>query len=245
MKLICALLLLISFKSYTQYPFEKYPAIKFDSVKIVNHGTEYHDGFLATHKKGFRRVAAYKGYRLVFLCDSDTLKDGSNALLYHNSRIIKRMTLSVSMDNDGFDLPVYIGDIDGNGLPDFKITIENSGNGFAASYATKIYLFNQGKDIFKMISFMDLFSNKERDFNNDGNYEIIGEQYQTYKHQAYFIFNLYNFKGGKIVNVSKNFGFPTAVKYLYNPTYKITHEIPEKYLLRFAAKYPDEYRTHD
>lgn len=237
-KLICVLLLLLSVKSYAQYPFEKYPAIKYDSVSIVNHGTEYHKGFLTTHKKGFRRIATYKSYKLVFLCDSDTLQDGTNALLYHNGRIIKHMKLEVSIDDDWFQTPLFIGDIDGNGLPDFKIIIGNNGNGFAASYETKVYLLNQGNDKFKLISFMDLFENTERDFDHDGSYNIIGEEYRAYREHAYLIFNLYKFKHGKLINVSKKYNYPIAVPYLYTETYKATNKIPRRVMKKFLFAQP-------
>jgi len=231
-----AFLMLFILKGYAQYPFEKFPAIKYDSAEIINHGKTYNHGFYITRSKGFKRIASYKNYKLVFLSDSDILKDGTNALLYHKNHIIKRMCF----DNTWLEQHVYIADIDGNGLPDFKIIVDNDGNGFAADYETKVYLFNEGNDVFKLIAFTDLFSNIERDFNHDGNYEIIGQEYRRYKEHAYFIFNLYNFKNGKFVNVSHNYNYPIAIKYLYGRNFITANNMPRGIMKKFTFKKPGD-----
>ena len=239
MRFICALLLLITLKSSAQYPFEKYRPMRYDTISIKSIGENSYD-----HYKGFKREAFYKDYKIVFLGDSDRLADSSNILLYHHNYLIKKVKTEASVNNDFFNEPIRVGDIDGNGNLDFKIVIWNNGCGAAGDYAVKIYLINRGKDIFSSFSFFDLYNNVERDFDNNGKHEIVGQVYQQYKLHAYYIFDIYSIKNGQLVNVSNKYNYPIVVKDLWDPTYKVTHKIPKAALLKLSSKFPTDY-VHD
>jgi len=231
MKWLPLLLFMCSFNAFAQYPFEKYPAIKYDTATIKSVKSKY--------DQGFKAVAIYKNYKFIFL--GERLPDSSNILLYYKKHIIKRINHSADMRVLFLQNPIYIADIDGNGLKDFKIDMGNDGSGAAADYEHKIYLFQQKKNRFKKLSFVDLFSNTERDFNHDGNFEIIGQVYKRYKNHSYYIFDLYNFIGGKILNVSQKYNYPIAVQNLWVPTYKITNKIPKSLLKHFSLLFPEDY----
>ena len=56
------------------------------------------------------------------------------------------------------------------------------------------------------------YKNKlERDFDGDGNYEIIVQSFQSYGYHNYFLFNLYNYKDGQLVNVNNKTNYPIMV----------------------------------
>ena len=91
---------------------------------------------------------------------------------------------------------------------------------------------------------MDFFENKERDLNGDGIFEIIGQSYLSYKNHAYWVFDLYNYKNGQLVNVSRKFNYPVLVQYLYNENYQITNNITRNKMKQFAVKLPRDYSSN-
>jgi len=231
MKFILALLLFISMNSYAQYPFEKYPAIKYDTAvfKIIEGKGEYTNV----------AVARYKNYRVELL--ESRLKDSCNLLLYFKDRLIKKINGDdfVSTYLDG---PLQIADIDGDGKFDFKINIWNVGAaGLASSRESKIYLFNKGDNKFSKTEILDFFPHMERDINKKGKYEIIAQSLAEYKKHNYWIFNLYQYKNGKLINVSRKFGYPIAVPFLFKDTYKVTHRIPKKEMKRLSLEQEKDY----
>lgn len=231
MKFVLTFLLLVSFKTYAQYPFEKYPAIKYDSAafKIIEGKGEYTN----------IAIARYKNYRIELL--EHSLKDSSNLLVYFKDKLIKKIKWGefVSTYLDG---TLQIADIDGDGKLDFKINVWNVGAaGLASSRESKIYLFNKGNNKFSKIEILDFFPHVERDINNKGKYEIIAQGLAEYKKHNYWIFNLYQYKNGKLVNVSSQFGYPIAVPFLFKDTYKATHRISKKELQRLSLEQEKDY----
>jgi hypothetical protein len=188
-------------------------------------------------------VARYKRYTIKLL---DTrLKEGSNLLLYHNNTLIKK----VNCNSDFFStylLPtLYISDVNGDGRVDFKLITWNVGAaGLASSRAYVFYLFNKGNNRFSLISYADFFFYNERQFARDGKYEIIGQTLANYKEHSYWLFDLYSYKNGKLINVSSKYGYPIAVPYLYNETFKPTIKIPKADLHRLSLKLPEFYTSN-
>jgi hypothetical protein len=233
MKLIFVLLLLCSLKSFAQYPFEKYPALKYTKVP-----------FRIIHQKNGNTnvaVATYLGYRFEML--EKSLTDSTNLLVYFKNSLIKKVvsdfttTLSIAE-------PLYVGDINGDGLPDFKIVYQNDGSGLAGSLVTKLYLFNTCNNHFKRISFCDFYckSKNEYDFNGDGNYEILGQNYISYKNHSYWGFDLYNYRAGKFVNVSKKYNYPIMVRFLAaKESFKIANTISRATMKTFSLELPGFY----
>lgn len=231
MKIVLAFLLLVSLRSYAQYPFEKYPAIKYDTAafKIIEGKGKYTNV----------AVARYKNYRIELL--EHPLKDSSNLLVYFKDKLIKKINRGefVTTYLDG---PLQIADFNGDGKLDFKIIIANVGAaGLASSRESKIYLFNKGNNKFSKIEIFDFFRNSERDIDHKNRYEIIAQSLAEYKKHNYWLFNLYRYKNGKFINVSKKFGYPIAIPYLFRDTYEVTHRIPKKELQRVSLEQEKDY----
>lgn len=231
MKLWCALLLLMSAKCFAQYPFEKLPSIKYDTVSfnVLKGKTNYTDV----------AYAKYKDYRVELL--ERRLKDSSNILIYFKNKLIQKINgdIFVSTYLDG---PLYIADYNHDGLIDFKIVVANVGAaGLASSRETKMYLLNKGDNKFAYIYFCDFFNNKERDIDHKGRYEVIAQSLAEYKGHNYWLFDLYNFRNDKLVNVSSKYGYPIAVPYLFKETFKPTNKIPRKELKRLSIKRLESY----
>ncbi len=237
--IICAILLLISIKSIAQYPFEKNKAITYTKV-IFKQG--------ATKKDSARMFFAnYKSYRLELTGKWLNInEDRSKFLLFYKNKLIKTGWSYID-DSMLYQLePLYIADINGDGLPDFKVAAINDGSGLAGSRVIKIFLFAQDKKHFKMISFGDFYghSNKEYDFNHDGNYEILGQNYVSYKNHAYWSFDLYNYINGTLVNVSSKYGYPIITPFLYSKIdYNVTKRISKNRMKQFSLKLPDLYTS--
>lgn len=141
---------------------------------------------------------------------------------------------------------VYIEDVNGDGLKDIKILIDgNACCGAYNFYQRVIYLFQKPNGKFSKVAFTDLamdYKNKlERDFDGDGNYEIIVQSFQNYGDHNYFLFNLYNFKNGQLTNVNSKADYPIMVQLLNRENYAITKNLTRKKMKEFTKKLPDDY----
>ncbi|MBS1533071.1 MAG: hypothetical protein JSU01_22410 [Bacteroidetes bacterium] len=182
-------------------------------------------------------VARYKNYT-VKLVDG-TLDDGGIIELYFKNRLIKKL------DGDFVNMTyitdfLYVEDVDNDGRPDFIIyTYPGGCGGLACSNIYTTYLINSGEDNFQAISYAGFYYRPQKEYAFNGRYKIIGESLATYKGHNYWLFDLYIVKNGKLVNVSKQYGYPIAVPFLYNQTFKQTHKIPKDQLARLSLKEPD------
>src|SRR4051812_23013553 len=105
MKFICAMLLLFSIKASAQYPFEKYPSVKYTKIRFKTVPAKNDSSRIA--------VAEYRNYRIELL--EERLKDSSIILLYYNNKLIKRYIIHFDILVSTLDGPLYVGDINGDG----------------------------------------------------------------------------------------------------------------------------------
>lgn len=232
--LITTLLLIASLSCFAQYPFEKHPAIKYHTSKFEKlPGRKDYDNIW---------VAKYKNYRIELL--GAPLIDSTNIILFFNNKPILKLKEDIQINEITLDNKnLCIADIDNNGFPDFKIIIYNNGSGLAGSLEQKIFLFNHGNNRFQNISFMDFFANTERDINGDGKFEIIGQSYLSYQNHAYWVFDLYNYKKGRLINVSKQFNYPILTRFLSSKeSYSITNNMSRKQMKQFSHTLPRDYK---
>ena len=226
------LLLFCALNSFAQYPYEKYPAIKYKRAAIrldQNNSKTY-----------FKAYAYAKKYMFKFTAPAAA--DGCNLFLYLNGKPIKRMIVDDQFNGFIQQGLLYIGDINGDGLTDFKIAYPNNGSGLAGSLIKKIYLFNLGKNKFQKISFMDFAWDYERDFNGDGKFEIFGQGYLSYQNHAYWVYDLYSYQKGKLVNVSKTYNYPILIQFLGSrENYKITDKVSRLAMKQFSKALPRNY----
>lgn len=140
----------------------------------------------------------------------------------------------------------YVADYNGDSLNDIKIIIP--GNGCCGAYnfyLRVIYLFQKKDGTFIKISFTDLMMlykpRIERDIDSDGNFEIITQTFQHYGKHNYWLFNIYNFDGEKLVNVNSKHNYPIAIQLLYKDNYQPTKRISSEKLKKLESKLPDDY----
>jgi hypothetical protein len=223
---------LCSLNGFAQYPYEKHPAIKYKraAIRLDKNNTNNY----------FKAYAYAKKYMFKFV--SPKLADGTNLFLYHNGKLIKRMVVDDEFDWFIQQGLLYIGDVNADGLTDFKIAYPNNGSGLAGSLIKKIYLFNTGNNRFQKISFIDFAWDYERDFNGDDQFEIFGQSYLSYQNHAYWVYDLYNYKNGKLINVSKRYSYPILIQFLESKeNHKITDKIPRKSMKQFSRALPRDY----
>jgi hypothetical protein len=218
-----------------QYPFEKYPSVKYTKIPFKAVPAKNDSSRIA--------IAKYRHYRIELL--EERLKDSSNILLYYNNKLIKRSIIDFDILVSALDEPLYVGDINGDGQPDFKVTFYNgAGSGLASSRVCRLYLFGKGHNQFQKIFFTDFYdlSNKERDFNNDKNYEIVGQRYLSYKSHAYWSFDIYSYKNGQLINVSQKYNYPIVTKaFTSKPSNQIIKKFTKAELKTFSLKLPEFY----
>jgi hypothetical protein len=197
MRLLCLIQLLFSAKCFAQYPFEKLPGLKHKVIpfKIVRTNDSTEIG-----------IAQYKGYK--FKLTEDDFDTGSHIWLYFKNKLVKKITGVFYINHAALSdtIKLYVADINGDGLTDFKINYYNgSGAGLGSSRVANIYFFNKGNNRFTTISFGDFQSsgNQEYDFNHDGNCEIVVQNLVYYRGHNYWLFDLYNFIGNSWLTLAK------------------------------------------
>ncbi|MBE9585193.1 hypothetical protein IM792_12100 [Mucilaginibacter sp. JRF] len=228
--LILILLLTFRLNSFAQYPFEKYPKPKYRVIPfkvVVDNGESY-----------VLRSANYKGYHITIEQDTGRVK---TLCLYYKQKLIKRIQPDLGYKKITLqsDIALYAADIDGNGLVDFKFKNYNNGSGLASVRMHKLFLFNKGKNKFSAVQYMDFFDNIERDLNGDGCFEIVTQHYLLQNNHSYWVFDMFNFRDGKFVNVSAENNCPILVQLLYRDNYKITRHFSRKQMRKFSFKKPE------
>jgi len=228
MKFLCALLLVISFKSYAQYPFEKYPVKSYDSVrmKII-----YID---ENHRKG---LAKYKDFTIKL--EEEKGLEGGKILLYKKGKLLNKVDGDF-VRADAADFPVYIEDVNNDGKPDLIVeTYGASAAGLASAQLYTTCFISKADNTFNVLQFESFYDKPQKEYQFDkNNYLIVGESLADYQNHAYWIFDLYKYKNGRLTNVSKKYNYPIAVPYLNKETFTATNKLPKKVLQHFSLKVP-------
>src|ERR1700744_82729 len=169
MKYICVFLILLTLKGYAQYPFEKFPVKKYDSVKFKTTG-EFDDPTLVN-------IAHYKNYTIKLIRDTSVLL-GGKILLYYKGKLIKSADGDFGGVMRAADFPLYLEDINGDGIPDIVFKTWNSGAaGLASSHTYYTCFIKKANTNFQVLNFESFYDRSERqyDFDNSGSYLIIGQ----------------------------------------------------------------------
>lgn len=244
-KLVIAILIM-AFKltaTYAQYPFEKHKAIQYK---------EYSDW---RETESEQQNGVYEHVLIVpdFFANGENLKlkltsyasnwDSSFVSVYRNNKLLQRQFEPMRLLPPNIIEPVRVADINGDGMKDIKMVVPYMGNGLAALNVRVIYLFQKHNHTFNKISFLDKMGENrvERDFNGDGNYEIITMNLNGHKNHNYWTFNLYNYGNGTLKNVNDKYGYPIMVQYLYRDNHKVTDKIDRATMKQFAMELPEEF----
>lgn len=239
-------------KTFGQYPFEKFPAIKYKEIKdwkIYDKSEKEKKVHYTVTIPGF-----YKNYdtvtiQITELTDNDSV---SFIRVYRNKNQVQKIIEPFGIGGGVSYLiapepqAIYSEDINGDSLEDLKIIIP--GNGCCGAYnfyLQVIYLFQRTDGTFTQISFSDLMMDytlrPERDFDGDGNYEIITQTFQNFNGHNYWLFNLYNFKGDSLINVNYKDNYPIMTQLLYRDNFEITDKITKEKMKTLEKKLPDDY----
>jgi len=233
----------IGLHSFGQYPFERYPAIKYKEYanwkKIDKSGRR---GFTMTIPKFFN-----KKYSLTIQITSGGW-DSSYISLFRNGKQIQHVFEPMEINKYVDFPPVRVADINGDNMPDCKLQISYMGNGIAALNTRIIYLFQHSNHTFTKISYLDMIdgpyesdARPERDFNGDGNYEIITRSLTEYNEHSYWVYNLYNFKHNTLVSVNNKYNYPIMIQFLNRENFEVTRKISRQRMKDFAEKRPEEF----
>ena len=251
--LILSALILLYSNTKAQYPFEKYPAIKYKEYK--NWKFDYklkklvNLNYRLTVKDFFNKDESLT-VQLTGFCDSvsdlSSNYDYSYIRIFNNKKEIQKFKESYGFGGD-LNKPqsLIIEDLNGDGLNDIKILIPYYGCGGLNYYPRVIYLIQNKNGTFKKISFVDFmfdFVNRpERDFDGNGKYKIITQTFVNYKNHNYWSFNIYEFNGDSLVNISNKYNYPIMIQILFRENYKITDKLSPDKMKEFEFKLPKEY----
>ncbi len=173
--------------------------------------------------------------------------DSSYITLFRNGKQIQRF-----FEPMGFDINVFasvrIADINGDNQQDCKLLIPYMENGIDALNTRVIYLFQHKDNTFTKISYLDMIDGEnagdnrsERDFNDDGNYEIITMSLISYNNHSYWVYNLYDCKDDSLVSVNNKYNYPILIQFLYRKNFEITNNISRQKLKDFTETKPEDY----
>ncbi len=242
---ILLFLLTLTLHSFGQYPFEKYPALKYREYinwKEIEKDSKEKKEFTLTVPKFFDK----KDSLTIQLTSFTKNWDSSYITLFRNGKQMQRFFEPFGFDINVF-APVRLADINGDNRQDCKLLIPYMGNGIAALNTRVIYLFQNSDKTFTKVSFLDMIDGKhagdnrsERDFNRDGNYEIITMSLTGYDSHSYWVYNLYNFKNNTLVNVNNRYDYPILIQFLYRKNFEITKNLSRQKMKDFAEPQPEE-----
>ena len=229
-----------------QFPYEKFPAVKFKAkgkwVVYDQRDKEDKMHWTLTFPKFYDEkddmtieITTY-GY-----------KDTSDIRIFKNKKQIQKIVEPYAIGRYfGMLLDsVYFADINGDSLVDLKILCFNGGCGTASLYMRVIYLFQQKDNTFKKVSYLDMAPERgfERDFDGNGNYEIMTMKLVYYQSHSYWLYNLYNYKDGNFICVNDKFDYPIMIQYMKRDNFTITDKISKEKMKTFSRDLPEDFDT--
>lgn len=186
------------------------------------------------------QVKGIKGLAIdqIHLQELEQTTEASQIILYQQNKVVQKLQVPFWFLHI---LPAAeIADFNGDGIPDIKFRIYTGGNGSAALLNYKVFLMSK-QNKYRVFSFVDFSAEKEYDFNKDGIAEILGCTTTNYNGHNYWVYNVYNWKNGSLVMVSKDFGYPFWTKVDFKTNKVIAKEIPDDIRLTTLRSFPLEY----
>jgi hypothetical protein len=230
-----------------QYPFEKYPVLQyhdFDDWKVYDKSEIEKKIHLTMTIPDFFENKDSLTIQLTSYITSKW-SDSSYIRIYRNKTFLQKIFEPMFFNSLNIgNLPIRVADINGDKLSDLKITVWYMGNGIASMNVRRIYLFRNQDNHFTKVSFNDMLESDdrpERDFDNDGNNEIISMNLLSYDKHSYWLFNLFNYVDGDLINVNEKGDYPIMIQLLYRNNYEITNKISRDRMKEFALKIPHNY----
>jgi len=236
-------LLMLTLKSFGQFPFEKYPAPHYQTYKGWKAYGKPDKGnqtqFFLSISKFFNK----KDSLTLLLTSFDDKWDSSYITILRNGKSLQRFFEPMFFNDVNLSESVMVADINGDKLQDLKLIIPYMDNGLGWNTRV-IYLFQLKNKSFLKISYLDNMAGEnrqERDFDGDGNYEIITMTLVSYLSHSYLSFNLFNYKNNDFINVNNKQNYPILIQFLYKDNFKVTHIMSRQKMKEFEQTKPKEY----
>lgn len=140
--------------------------------------------------------------------------DSTLLSIYKYNRCIKKVAFPFPLGVGSLEDRCEVADLDNNQKPDVKLTIWGGGTGMAIQLSHKVYIFNFG-DRFRVVSFFDFSNEREYDMDGDSVFEILSQNYVYYKGHSYWVYNAFDFRNGRLQNVSQKFDYPLWTRLLF------------------------------
>jgi hypothetical protein len=244
MKILLSLLFLLLLISSTnaQYPFERFDTLKYKSyskwtnIKWLEENNSIHNTL--TIKDFFKN----KDSLTIQLSTFKEKWDSSYIGIFRDDKLKQKLFEPVSFLGYNFWDSLIVADINGDGLKDIKLNVSYMSNGLGMR-SRIIYLFQTKDEKFIKISYDDNlgYGNRvERDFDKDGNFEIITMTLNGFQSHNYWTFDLFNYENGILKNVDDKFDYPIMIQFLNRPNYKITDKISKENMKGFKLEMPSE-----
>lgn len=236
-------MLFCQFSVHGKYPFEKYPSIK--TLRVLKGkdmlSNPFHDkNGIPDDTKYARLEYEFDNTKIQFTVYGD--KDSSFIDIYVNNKLSQHLYENVYVNNDRILPPVKVADFNGDGIKDVKFMIYYAGCGLAALNIDIIYLFGTKSGKYIKVSYGDKEGEHlvERDWNGDGNAEIMTMELVSANSHNYWCYNVYNFVNGKMVCVNEQYDYPILIQYLYKTNYSITKHMTRQEMKKYRRETPLE-----
>jgi len=222
-------------KENPSFFFAAHQPLTYQKAKITQLiDTTIENKLLQIQVKGIKGLAIDQ----IHLQELERTTEASQIILYQQNKVLQKLQVPFWFRHI---LPAAeIADFNGDGIPDIKFRIYTGGNGSAALLNYKVFLMSQ-QNKYRVFSFVDFSAEKEYDFNKDGIAEILGCASTNYNGHNYWVYNVYNWKNGALVMVSKDFGYPLWTKVDFKTNKMIAKEIPDDIRLTTLRSFPMEY----
>jgi hypothetical protein len=233
--------LLISFlvpaNSFAQYPFEKYKATTYTATGNWQTST------LSNPKRMKATAQVTDGTsKYIIRLENRQLPSDTFTITASTAGGKRQHFLEPwSVWPESMQQPVRSADLNGDGISDLKLVVNAVGGGAVPGLVRLIYLFGQPSGEFIKVSFLSFNDGPERDFDNDGRYEMVVRDLVSHKSHSYWAFNVFSFRNGQFQNVSRRYGYPILVQFLNRPNYKVTDKVSAKESEKFLVSQPREF----
>ncbi|GGB97954.1 hypothetical protein GCM10011325_26600 [Dyadobacter sediminis] len=136
----------------------------------------------------------------------------------------------------------FAADLNHDGRLDFKIFFDFQGaSPLASKVKRKMYLFSEPDGSYSKVSFFDFSMEPETDFNADHRYEIVAKDLMQFKNHSYWKYEIFEYSGKKLRNVSLRHGYPKLVPYRNKPARKPLSDLADTDRRKLLSKQPREF----
>ncbi len=230
------LLALLPFRAAAQYPFERFPAVQYQSLGPWQLAGSAAKPPRATATATLRAGAAFYHLRVF----NERIPSDTFYVALSADGVTRQFLEPWYLLPESFAQPVRAADINGDGLIDLKLVINAAGGGGVRGLVRLVYLFGRPGGEFAKVSFLSFHDGPERDFDGDGNCEMVVRELVSYRGHSYWSFNVFRYQGGRLVNVSPRYGYPILIQFLNKPNYQVSPRITSREAQQFLLRQPRE-----